>query len=107
MNLSLGHIISVSVKIVWSLILAICISSCHREYTAKHINKVPEQVAQSDEYLAKQSIEITNDNIDNKDNRLKRSSKRSEKEQKRLNELNKAPYKVKTKKINDRKYDIY
>jgi hypothetical protein len=71
------------------------------------VNKVPKKVEVADEYLAKQSVEITNENINGKSDRLKRSSKRSQKQQQDLNELNKSPYKVKTKKVNDRVYDIY
>lgn len=83
----------------------IFLESCQRPVT--QVNKVPKKVEVADEYLSKQSVEITNENINGKSGRLKRSSKRSQKQQQDLNELNKSPYKVKTKKTNDRVYDIY
>ncbi|HTF81669.1 MAG TPA: hypothetical protein VL947_08085 [Cytophagales bacterium] len=85
----------------------LALASCTREYNAKHITKVPQKVEKSDDYLARQAVDITDDNIDRKDLKAKKRDKRTQKEQDRLNELNKSPYKVKTKKVNDRKYTIY
>lgn len=89
------------------IVTVMAISSCAREYNAKHITKVPDKVEKASDYLSRQAVEITDENIDQKDVKMKRRDKRSKEEQDRLNELNKSPYKPKIQKTNDRKYDIY
>ncbi|MEN9918980.1 MAG: hypothetical protein RL662_1416 [Bacteroidota bacterium] len=86
------------------VIAFISLSACSGKKT--ELNKVPKKVELASDYLSRQAVEITDENINTKEKRKKRNSKQSEVKQKDLNELNKSPYKVK-KKVNSRVYDIY
>ncbi len=87
------------------MVTVMSFSACRGKKT-EH-NKVPKKVEVANDYLSRQAVEITDENINTQEKRKKRNSKQAEIKQKDLNELNKSPYKGKQKKVNTRVYDIY
>lgn len=80
-------------------LLALVLISCNRErYRTDRRNKLTRHTKRASDYLANQSIELTQKNIANKKGTDKKSRKRLEKQQKDLNEANARTSKVKSPK---------
>lgn len=73
--------------------------SCAKErYRTDRNNKLSKHTEKASDYLAKQSIELTQENIDNRKITERKSRKKLEKQQKELNEANARTSKVKSPK---------
>jgi hypothetical protein len=73
--------------ILMTLLLLIC--SCHRErYRTDRNNRLSKHAEKASDYLAKQSIELTQENIENKEKNRRKARRRLERLQQALNDLN-------------------
>ncbi|MBO9699086.1 MAG: hypothetical protein J7604_02690 [Sporocytophaga sp.] len=70
-------------------------TTCQSErYRKDRKNKLSKHTIKASDYLAKQAIALTQENIENRENTEKKDRKRQEKLQKELNEANKRTSKV-------------
>jgi hypothetical protein len=77
------------------VLVPLCFLSCQRErYRKDKKNRLSRHAVKASDFLAKQAIEITQENIENRESNEKKARKRQEKLQKELNEANKTTSKV-------------
>jgi hypothetical protein len=82
--------------------------SCERErYRQDRKNRLSKHTIKASDYLAKQAIELTQENIDNRESTEKKDRKRQEKLQKELNEANKRTSKVAPEKKHKGNFKFY
>lgn len=94
------------------LIVIILISmfffSCQSErYRKDRKNRLTRHAEKASDYLANQSIELTQENIDNRKVTVRKSRKRLEKHQQELNEANQKTSKVKPAKKHKGNFKFY
>lgn len=94
---------------ILSLYLAILLlTACQSErYRKDRKNRVTKHTEKASDYLAKQSIELTQENIDNRKGTDRKSRKRLEKQQRELNEANQRTSKVKSPKKHRGNFKFY
>lgn len=82
--------------------------SCQTErYRTDRRNRLTKKAEQASDYLAKQSIELTQENIENKEKNRRRARRRLERLQRALNELNAQSKKEKTKGSHQVEFKFY
>lgn len=83
-------------------------SSCQRErYRKDRKNKQTRHTIKASDYLAKQAIELTQENIENRESTEKKARKIQEKQQKELNEANRRTSKVAPAKKHKGNFKFY
>lgn len=95
-------------KILTVLLVVLFLTACQSErYRKDRKNKLTKHAEKSSDYLAKQSVELTQENIDNRKGTDRKARKRLEKQQKELNEANERTSKVKSPKKHKGNFKFY
>jgi hypothetical protein len=93
------------IYIIFSFLL--CISCTKEQYKTDNKNKMTKKESYASDYLAKQAVELTQENMKNRETNEKAAIKRNSKEQERLNNLNEKSSKVKKSKKHSGNFAIY
>lgn len=94
--------------VVVILLVASGLASCQSErYRKDRKNKMTKHAKKASDYLANQSIELTQNNIEKRKVTDRKSRKRLEKKQKELNEANQRSSKVKAAKKQNLNFKFY
>jgi len=81
--------------IILLTLVSFIFTTCQSErYRKDRKNKLSKHTVKASDYLAKQAIELTQENIENRESKEKKDRRRQEKLQRELNEANKRTSKV-------------
>lgn len=95
-------------SIVVTILISIFFFSCQSErYRKDRKNRLTRHAEKASDYLANQSIELTQEDIDNRKVTDRKSRKRLERHQKELNEANQRTSKVKPAKKHKGNFKFY